>query len=85
MKRRQFTFYESFYRAISLIRKKSDRCDAYEALVRYALYAEEPERLTNDAAIAFEIARPVLDSARRKAENGQKGGLAERLDLRFGG
>lgn len=76
MKRKQFTFYESFFHAISLIRKKADRCDAYEAIIRYALYAEEPDYIPNDAAIAFEIARPVLDSARRKAESGQLGGLA---------
>lgn len=76
MIRKQFTFYNSFYQAIRLIKRKSDRCDAYEALIRYALYAEEPEDLPGDAAIALELARPVLDAARRKAKSGQLGGLA---------
>ena len=79
MIRKQFTFYDSFYRACSLIRRKTDRCDAYEALVRFALFGEEPKHLSNEAAIAFAIARPVLDSGRAKAENGQKGGLANGL------
>jgi len=78
MNRTQFTFYESFYLALSLIKKKSDRCDAYEAIINYALYGDEPPHLPNDAAIAFEIARPVLESARKKAMSGQRGGLAER-------
>ena len=76
MNRKQFTFYDSFFNSIRLIRKKADRCDAYEAIIRYALREEEPENIPNDARIAFEIARPVLDSARRKAQNGKLGGLA---------
>ena len=79
MNRTQFTFYESFYNSIRLIRKKTDRCDAYEALIRFALTGEEPQGLARDAAIAFAIARPVLDSGRRKAENGRKGGLVTGL------
>ena len=78
MYRKQFTFYESFYNSIRLIRKKADRCDAYEAIIRYALWEEEPDHIPENAAIAFELVRPVLESARRKAENGQLGGLAKR-------
>ena len=78
MKRSQFTFYESFATALKRIRKRSDRCAAYDAIVDYALYGLEPdmEELPNPAAIALEVIRPHLDAARRKAISGQKGGLA---------
>ncbi len=79
MKRNQFTFYESFATALRRIRKKSDRCTAYDAIVDYALYGTEPdvEALPNQAAIAFELIRPNLDASRRKAQSGQLGGSAE--------
>lgn len=72
--RTQFTFYESFFRAISRIRKASDRAAAYDAICRYALYGEKPdfERLPDSSAIAFELVKPNLDSARRKSEGGKK-------------
>ena len=74
--RSQFTFYDSFYRALSRIKKKADRADAYDAIVRYALTGEEPDMdmLPDAAAIAFEVIRPNLDSSRKKAENGRLGG-----------
>ena len=76
MERGQFTFYASFYKAIRLIRKKSTRGDAYDAICAYALEGIEPEGLEPQAAIAFEMARPVLEAALRKAESGSLGGLA---------
>ena len=79
MKRSQFTFYESFATALKRIRRRTDRCAAYDAIVDYALHGVEPdmESLPNAAAIALDLIRPTLDSARRKAVSGQKGGLAE--------
>ena len=76
MEREQFTFYQSFERAISRIKKKADRCDAYDAIVRYALYEELPdlERIAESAAIAFELSKPNLDASRRKAKSGKIGG-----------
>ena len=41
--RTQFTFYESFYKAISRIKKKADRADAYDAICKYALTGIEPD------------------------------------------
>lgn len=75
MNRSQFTFYESFATALKRIRKKADRCAAYDAIVDYALYGLEPdmERLPNAAAIALELIRPNLDASRRKAAGGTKG------------
>lgn len=74
--RTQFTFYESFYKAISRIKKKADRADAYDIICSYALFQEEPDldSVSDSVAIAFELLRPVLDKAREKAENGKNGG-----------
>lgn len=74
MDRTQFTFYGSFARAISRIRKKADKADAYDAIVNYALYGIEPdlEHLPDSVAIAFDLAKPNLDSSRKKAEGGAK-------------
>lgn len=74
--RTQFTFYESFYKAISRIKKKADRADAYDIICAYALFQEEPnlDSVSDAAAIAFELLRPVLDKAREKAESGKSGG-----------
>lgn len=74
--RTQFTFYESFYKAISRIKKKADRADAYDIICAYALFQEEPnlDSVSDAVAIAFELLRPVLDKAREKAESGKSGG-----------
>ena len=74
--RSQFTFYDSFYRALARIKKKADRADAYDILCRYALYGELPDMdaLSDSVAVAFEVVKPNLDASRRKAENGKKGG-----------
>ena len=78
--RSQFTFYDSFYRALSRIKKKADRADAYDAIVADALLGEEPDldKLADAAAIAFEVIRPNLDASRRKAANGKQGGKAKK-------
>lgn len=76
MERTQFTFYESFYKAISRIKKKPDRAVAYDAICAYALYGTEPDlnTLPDAAAIAFELVRPNLDASRRRAVSGKQGG-----------
>lgn len=74
--RTQFTFYSSFFEAISRIKKKADRADAYDAICAYALRAEEPDlsKMSDAAQIAFLLSKPNLDSSRRKAKNGKEGG-----------
>lgn len=76
MDRKQFTFYASFYQAISRIKNKTARCDAYDAICAYAITGQLPDldRVTDAAAIAFELCRPNLDASRRKAEAGKSGG-----------
>ena len=75
MERNQFTFYLSFFKAIQRIRKKSAQADAYRAICAYALYGILPqlEDMDDAAAIAVEVALPILDAANRKAMGGAKG------------
>lgn len=82
MDRKQFTFYESFFKAIRRIRKKQDRADAYDAIASYALYGLLPdmEKLPDSAAIAFDLIRPTLDASRRKAESGKRGGRPKQTE-----
>lgn len=76
MERSQFTFYESFARALKRIKKDADRAKAYDAICDYALFGKEPDcdTLPDAAAIAFDLIRPVLDAGKKKAEAGQLGG-----------
>lgn len=79
MSRGQFTFYASFASALSRIKKKADRADAYDAICNYALYGTDPDmdKLPDSAAIAFDLIRPTLDASRRKAESGKRGGMSK--------
>ena len=77
MKRTQFTFYDSFYHSISKL-PKYKQLEAYNNLIRYALFQEAPKDLKGILAVAFTVQRPILDTARRKAIAGAKGGKANR-------
>lgn len=74
--RTQFTFYASFFDAVSIIKKKADRADAYDAICAYALREEDPDfsQMSDAAQIAFLLIKPNLDSSRRKAKSGKDGG-----------
>ena len=78
MARKQFTFYRSFAIAAEKLPEKEARADFYDALVHYGLWGEEPDWGAIDGRIPamFELLRPNLDAARRKAEAGRLGGLA---------
>ena len=80
--REQFTFFASFAVALRRIKKASDRCAAYDAIVNYALYETIPdlEKLPDAAAIAFDLIRPNLDSSRKKAKSGKIGGSVKQSD-----
>ena len=77
--RKQFTFYESFFSAISRIKDSSERAETYDAICAYALYGTLPDldALPVASAIAFELIRPTLDTSRRKAKSGQAGGKSK--------
>ena len=79
-RRGQFTFYSSFQDAAKYIRSKSERCDYYESIINFGLNGLEPdaESLSEKVMLAFALARPTLDSSRKKARSGHLGGSAER-------
>ena len=77
MKRTQFTFYDSFYHSISVL-PKYKQLEAYNNLIRYALFQEEPKNLEGIVRAVFVMQKPHLDTARRKAIAGAKGGKANR-------
>ena len=71
--RNQFTFYRSYYDAIQALSKR-DQSSLILAVCAYAIYEEEPKGLSNAAFTAFNLIKPTLDSGRRKAESGSRGG-----------
>lgn len=72
MNRNQFTFYRSFYDAVKVLPKK-DQTTVILAICAYALDNEEP-KLSGTSAAIFTLVRPMLDSSRKKAESGKRGG-----------
>lgn len=83
IRREQFTFYRSFFEGVSRIKNKQSRCDAYDAIVRYALDGIEPDlgKLSDSSALAFVMAKPNLDASRKKAEAGRKGGESDKKSV----
>lgn len=78
MHRTQFTFYESFFESIENLRSNKAKLQAYQLICAFALNGDMPdlEAVSPGAATVFRMARPILDTARKKAQAGQKGGLA---------
>jgi hypothetical protein len=60
-----FLFYPSYFEAIETLSKKN-RLIAYEAIVKYGLYEEEPINLPKVVLSIFTIAKPNIDANRRK-------------------
>jgi len=71
MERTQFTFYESFYKAISRMKSNASKAATLDAMARLALYGEEPDmdRIPNEAASALEVIAPIIRSGNNKAAN----------------
>ncbi len=74
--RNQFTFYASFYDAISRLTRKDDRLSLFEAIAAYALKGEIIN-MTSTAEAMFCLIQPTLDSAAKKAESGRQGGKSK--------
>ena len=72
MERMQFTFYRSYYEAVTSLPKK-DQSALFLAICAYALDEKEPT-LTGTSKAIFSLVRPTLDASRRKAESGRVGG-----------
>lgn len=72
MERESIVFYKSFYEAIKELDEK-DRLSAFEAIIEYGLYGEEPEESGIVKAI-FALVRPQIDANNKRYKNGLKGG-----------
>ncbi len=76
LQRKQFTFYRSFFEAISAIGSKARRAELYDIVCDYALNGTMPDMdaLTAIQRSSMRLIMPVLDTARQKAEAGVLGG-----------
>lgn len=73
MQRKQFTFYRSYFEAVSCLPKKI-QTQVLLAICDYALNETEPS-LEGSALAVFTLVRPTLDAGRRRAESGSLGGM----------
>ena len=71
MKRKQFTFYRSFWETIENLQTNKEKLQAYQMLCDYALNQTEPDLKTKKptAAVVFQISRPILDRALSRAKS----------------
>ncbi len=75
MNRKQFTFYSSFFTAVSRFEDPAIRGLLYDCICQYALTGTLPEvLLTPSAWAAMDVIKPVLEAGRSKARLGQMGG-----------
>ena len=68
MERKQFTFYRSYFEAVSNL-PKSAQTAVLLAICDYALNEKAP-KLTGAASAVFSLIKPTLDTSRRRAELG---------------
>ena len=71
MRRKQFTFYESFFEGIEKLPTKKEKLQAYEIICDYALYGKLPElEATKPSVLAvFSLCQPIFDTARKRAKD----------------
>lgn len=71
MKRKQFTFYRSFYEGIEKLPTNKEKLQAFELLCDYALNRTMPDLDAQKPTVAtvFRFAQPILDTAHKRAEN----------------
>lgn len=78
MKRSQFTFYSSFWEAVKCLPDEMF-VPTIKAICGYALDGIVPELDPIPMAL-FSVIKPNLDSSRRKAENGKRGGNTKQTE-----
>lgn len=77
-RRKQFTFYASYYDAVKKLSKK-DQLSLLMAICAYAIDGVD-SNLSGGAASAFILIKPTLDASRRKAESGKRGGNSKQSE-----
>ncbi len=80
--RKQFTFYENFYGAISDMSVQT-KGKLLSALCEYALYGTEPPKFNSQLDMYMVLNLPTLRTSRRKSAAGKKG-AAVTNELRWG-
>ena len=70
----RFVFYQSFHDMIALIPDSETQLAAYGMICAYALEGTEPETDNWILNLLFYAVKPLLDSNRKRRENGKKGG-----------
>lgn len=74
MNRESVVFYKGFYEALKELDAET-KAAAYDAIISYGLYGEEPE-CTGIVKALFQMAKPQLDKNNKRYENACKGGEA---------
>lgn len=77
--RTQFTFYRSYWDAIEELPAKA-QLPILKAIIRYALFGEEPSSLSSVCRAVFLLVKPTLDASRKKAANGKQGGSKKKAN-----
>ena len=70
----RFVFYQSFHDMIALIPDSETQLAAYGMICAYALEGTEPETDNWILNLLFYAVKPLIDSNRKRRENGKKGG-----------
>lgn len=73
--RNQFTFYRSFWEAITDLPPKK-RLKIFEIICEYALDGKQPEIQGIENSV-FLLIKPTLDTSARRAESGRAGGIKQ--------
>ncbi len=71
---RSFVFYQSFHDMIALIPDMETQLAAYGMICAYAFSEIEPQTDNWVLKMVFSAAKPLIDSDRKRRENGKKGG-----------
>ena len=77
--RTQFTFYKSYWDAIEELPAKQ-QLPILKAIIRYALFGEEPDSLSSVCRAVFLLVKPTLDASRKKSESGKRGGKSDKAN-----
>ena len=82
MRRKQFTFYQSFHESIQDLKTKTEKLAAYEIICNYALYGWTPDltKIKSSVAMVFKLTQPVLATARQRALYGRCVSTENNLD-----
>lgn len=66
-------FYPSIYEACKVL-SAEDRAIAFDTILAYGCEGKEPEELPPMVQVIWIMAKPLIDAAAQKRENGRKGG-----------